>query len=59
MERMEENKSSKTIWTLVIAIIIIGLAGVLLFKFWVSILTLVIGFCFGFYFGWSRGKAKK
>jgi ABC-type dipeptide/oligopeptide/nickel transport system permease subunit len=54
-----EDKSSKTIWTIVIALIIFGLAAVLLVKFWVSILTLVIGFFFGFYFGWSKGRAKK
>ena len=54
-----ESKSSKTLWTLIIATVILVLAAIVLVKFWVSILTLIIGFGFGFYFGWSKGREKK
>jgi hypothetical protein len=54
-----EKKSSKTIITLVLGVILLAMAGYVIFKFWVAILTLMIGFGFGFYFGYTRGKGKK
>lgn len=54
-----EDKSSKTIWTLIVGALLI--AGILfvIYNLWKIVLGAVVGLCIGYYFGYSKGKQKR
>ncbi|MBI3134685.1 MAG: hypothetical protein HYZ14_08445 [Bacteroidetes bacterium] len=54
-----ENKSSKTIWIIVIAVLLFAGAMYVLAHLWEFVIGGVVGLIFGYYFGYSKGKEKK
>ena len=53
-----DNKSSKTIWTVIIGILVIAGVMFVLYNLWKIVLGAAIGLIFGYYFGYTKGKEK-
>jgi len=53
------DKSSKTIWVIVLVLLMMIGAIYVLAHLWSFVIGAVVGLLFGFYFGWSKGRQSK
>lgn len=54
-----ENKSSKTVWTIIIGVLLLGGVMFIIYNLWPIVLGGAVGLCFGYYFGYQKGKQKR
>jgi predicted membrane protein len=54
-----EDKSSKTMWTVIIGILLIAGVIFVLYNLWKIVLGAVVGLIFGYKFGYTKGKESR
>ena len=53
------EKSTQTAWTLLVVTLVLIFAAIFILNYFLWILMGFVGFGFGYYFGYQRGKLKR